>query len=292
MRNVSMKNLSILALAAAGAIAAFPACAEKVGNVGAVNVSAHGAPPGGAKHPLAVGLGVENRERIETSAEGSAQIVFKDTSTMTVGRNSSVVIDDFVYNGSRSRQGVTVAKGVMRFVGGGVSHESGATLKAPTASIGIRGGSVMVGLGGECEALVYHQNGVAEVVGARGDSQILNRPGFGVCARSGGVSEPFRVPPEMVAAMNAQMASRIGQSGGAKRKPSNEEANLLLGHDRPPSVEPPPGLDALGPVWAGNALVQSRTSVENQPFMPPGPPPEEEAPCRGEGCGGDYYYRF
>jgi hypothetical protein len=246
-----------------------------------VNVSAHGTPPGASKRPLAVGLGVETRERIETTADGSAQIVFNDSSTMTVGRNSSVVIDDFVYNGAAGSQGVTVAKGVMRFVGGGVSHGSGATLKTPTASIGLRGGSVLVRIGGECEALVVHQNGVAEITGAAGDSQTLNRPGFGVCARSSGVSEPFRVPPEMIASLNAQMASQIGQSGGAKAKPRNSDANLALGDDRPASVEPPPGLDSLGPVWAGNALVQSRANVENQPAPPP---PVVEEPY------GDYPY--
>jgi hypothetical protein len=263
-------RFSILALASlAGLVVAVgPAAAEKVGNVGAVNVSAHGTPPGAAKHVLAVGLGVEKRERIETSTDGSAQIVFNDTSTMTVGRNSSVVIDDFVYTGGGGSQGVSIAKGVMRFVGGGVSHGSGASVKTPTASIGVRGGSVLVRVGGECGTLVFHQIGTAHVVGANGDTQTLNRAGFGVCARSDGLSEPFRVPAETIAAMSAQMASQAGQSGGVKNKPRNQSANLALGDDRPPSVEPPPGLDALGPVWAGNAIVQSRANVENQPVPP------------------------
>jgi len=281
-----MKKVSLPALAAALALAAFPAAAERVGNVGAVNVSAHGTPPGAIKRPLSVGLGVEKRERIETAGEGSAQIVFNDSSTMTVGRNSSVVIDDFVYNGSSGSQGVTIAKGALRFVGGGVSHGAGATLKTPTASIGVRGGSVLVRIGGECEALVVHQNGVADIVGPRGDSQTLNRPGFGVCARSSGVSEPFRVPAEMIASLNAQMASKIGQSGGAKAKPRNSDANLALGDDRPPSVEPPPGLDALGPVWAGNALAQSRANVENQPAPPVVVEEREYYPEYPEGSGG------
>jgi hypothetical protein len=269
-----MNNRSIYALAATFALATFPACAEKVGNVGAVNVSAHGTPPGGGKHALSVGLGVQKRERIETTADGSAQVIFNDSSTMTVGRNSSVVVDDFVYKGSSGNQGLSVAKGVMRFVGGGVSHGSGATLKTPTASIGVRGGSVAIQVGGECGTLIVHQNGTAEVSGLAGDSQILDRPGFGVCARTTGVSEPFRVPPELIAAINAQMASRNGQSGGAKNKPKSEEANLLLGHDRPPSIEPPPGLDALGAFWTGNSLVQSQSNAQNQPTPPP-PAPEE-----------------
>jgi hypothetical protein len=271
-----MTNITKAALIPALLLAAFPAAAEKVGNVGAVNVAAHGTPPGGAKHALALGLGVEKRERIETAAEGSAQIVFNDSSTMTVGRNSSVVIDDFVYDGGAGAQGVTVAKGVLRFVGGGVSHGSGTTLKTPTASIGLRGGSVQirVGGGGDCESLIVHQNGVADIVGARGDQQTLNRPGFAVCANAGGLSEPFRAPAQMIASMNAQMASLGAQSGGAKARPSNQGAAFALGDTRPASVEPPPGLDALGPTWAGNALVQSRANVENQPA--PEPPRHEE----------------
>lgn len=261
--------------AAVLSLAAFPALAEKVGNVGAVNVAAHGTPPGAAKRALTVGLGVEKRERIETSADGSAQIVFNDTSTMTVGRNSSIVIDDFVYNGESGSQGVSIAKGVMRFVGGGVSHGSGANLKTPTASIGVRGGSAMVRVGGECETLVVHQYGVIEIAGGAGDSQTLNRAGFGVCARRAGISEPFRVPAETIAAMMAQMASRGGQRGGAKRQPENEEANLALGNDRAASVEAPPGLEALAPMWSGNALVQSSANIVNQP-APVATPPQQE----------------
>lgn len=266
-----MKKISVLALAASAALVAAPACAEKVGNVGAVNHNAHGTPPGSSKRPLAVGLGVQKRERIETQGEGNAQIIFNDTSTMSIGRNSSVVIDDFVYSGGGGSQGVSMAKGVMRFVGGGVSHTSGANVRTPTASIGVRGGSAMFRVGGECGTLVVHQIGRTEVSGV-GNSEILNRPGYGVCVPSGGpVSEPFKVPPETIAALLAATASQGAQKGGARRRPSNEEADLALGHDRAPDVVGSPGLDALTPFWAGNAIVQSRANVDNQP----GPPPQQ-----------------
>jgi hypothetical protein len=128
-----MKKFSAAATTAL-ALVAGPALADNVGNVGAVNQSAHGTPPGAAKRSLSVGLGVQRRERIETSPYGSAQIVFNDTSTMTVGRNSAVTVDDFVYSqGGGGQQGVSMAKGVMRFVGGGVSHEGGTKLRTPTA---------------------------------------------------------------------------------------------------------------------------------------------------------------
>lgn len=286
-----MQKAFVAALASVMACVAGPAAAEKVGNVGAVNASAHGTPPGAVKRPLTVGAAVEKRERIETSSDGSAQIVFDDTSTMTVGRNSSVVIDDFAYKGGDGNQGMSIAKGVMRFVGGGVSHVSGAKLTTPTAVIGIRGGSALVRVGGECGTLVVHQVGVVEVAAA-GESQTLDRPGFGVCATSSGVSEPFRVPAETIAVITAQMGSRAGQSGGARRRPSGAEANLALGDHRPPNLEPPSGLDALEALWAGNGLAQSRANVQNQPSPPLSPPTRSmpsgsdvtSTPCVGAAC--------
>ncbi len=265
MNKLSMAATTVLALVAA------PALAEKVGNVGAVNQSAHGTPPGAAKRSLSVGLGVQRRERIETSPEGSAQIVFGDTSTMTVGRNSAVTIDDFVYSGGRGQQGVSMAKGVMRFVGGGVSHEGGTKLRTPTASIGLRGGTALIQVGGSCGTLIVHQYGSIDVGG-----RTLARAGYGVCAPNGGpVSEPFLVPPEKIAEIIAALESGKRQRGGARRQPTSEEAHLALGNDRPPDVVSPPGLDALGPVWFGNALVQSRANVDNQPAPLLAPAPQD-----------------
>ncbi|WP_292532571.1 FecR family protein [Methylocystis sp.] len=262
MKKLSAAATTVLTLVAGQALA------DNVGNVGAVNQTAHGTPPGAAKRSLSVGLGVQRRERIETSPQGSAQIVFNDTSTMTVGRNSAITIDDFVYSGGgRGQQGVSMAKGVMRFVGGGVSHEGGAKLRTPTASIGVRGGTALIQIGGSCGTLVVHQYGFIDVGG-----QTLTRSGYGVCAPRGGpVSEPFLVPPEKIAEIIAALESGKRQRGGAKREPTSEEAHLALGNDRPPDVVTPPGLDALGPVWFGNALVQSRANVDNQPAPLPTP---------------------
>lgn len=250
----------ILSLAFLGAPAAQ---AERIGKIGSVNVSAFGTPPNAQKRPLQIGLGVENRERIETNAEGTAQVLFNDTSTMTVGRNSSVVLDDFVYAPNGGVQGVTLAKGVMRFVGGSVSHQSGAGIRTPTASIAIRGGSAIVSVTAEGD-LIVHQHGRIMLEGA-GETRILTRPGFGVFAPTGGpMSEPFRVTPETIAALNARLDSRRGQSGGSKRKPTNQEAELLMGDGRQANIEPSGLMDALNVFWAGNTLVQSKANAENQ----------------------------
>jgi hypothetical protein len=258
--------LATLAQASAGARA------ETVGNVGAANQSARGTPPGQSGHTLTLGGSVANRERIETSADGSAQIVFLDTSTMTVGRNSAVTVDHFVYNGNAGAgaQGLSLAKGVMRFVGGGVSHSSGAQVKTPSASIGVRGGAALVSLGGECGALVILQNGVVTVSNAS-DTTTLTRAGYGVCAPAdgGAIPEATLISASTIAALNARLVSKGRQTAGAVTQPDDPDARRKLGHERAPDETPFTGLDLLAPVWGGDAIVRSHAGVINQPTTPP-----------------------
>jgi hypothetical protein len=249
--------------------------AESVGNVGAVNQSAHGAPPGQPARQLSLGANIENRERIETNADGSAQILFRDTSTMTIGRNSTVTVDRFVYSGDSGAgsQGLSLAKGVMRFVGGGVSHEGGTQVRVPAASIGVRGGSALFDTdspcGGELIVLLY---GVVEITSSIG-SVTLTRPGYGVCLCANGLlSEPIPVPSGWIAPIEARLSSTPGQTGGASRPPQNSEAGLRLGQSRPPTdiaqLGAPDWLDNLSMIWTGNALVQSHSAVLNLPAPP------------------------
>lgn len=255
---------------------ALPALAENVGNVGAVNQAAHGTPPGGSTRTLSVGLGVVGKERIVTNDRGNVQIVFRDKSTMTVGHGSSVTIDKFVYAGDAraASQGVAIAKGVLRFVGGEVSHVRGTQVKTPTASIGIRGGTAMIRVGGSCGTLVALQFGVARVANSQG-SALLTRPGFAVCAPSNGpVSAAFRLSAADTATLIQSFASLPGQRGGAAVPPTNANADQQLADTRLPDHFD--GLEFLGTFWFGNSLVQSNANASNQPAPPPlqlTPPP-------------------
>ncbi|MBI1869017.1 MAG: FecR domain-containing protein [Methylocystis sp.] len=287
-----------LLLAASLAVIAFGAEAQSVGNVGAVNQTARGTAPGQSARALSIGAGVVNRERVETSGAGNAQIVFLDKSTMTIGRNSAVTIDRFVYdaNAGGGAQSVSLAKGVLRFVGGEVSHGAGANVRTPTASVGVRGGIGLFALGGPQGTLIVNQYGVLTVANQSG-SVTLSRPGFGVYVPSsnGPISEPFLVPAEMIAWLNAQLGSGPGQAGGATDPPTNSEAQQRLGDSQPPSdlasQADTPGLDMLNLFWTGNAFVQSRAGVVHHPLpsftppSPPPPPPPESPSCPCGMCG-------
>ena len=62
--------------------------AQNSGRVGAVNLDATGTPPGAASRTLTIGTNVIFKERVQTSAQGSTQIMFPDSSTLNVGRTA------------------------------------------------------------------------------------------------------------------------------------------------------------------------------------------------------------
>src|SRR5262245_29021790 len=117
------------------------AAAQTVGTAGAVNPQAQG-----GDRVLQVGSNIIFRERISTSASGSTQVIFVDKTTLSIGPNSNILIDEFVYNpnAGSGRMTLTLTKGAMRMVGGNVTHTEGATIKTPLAVIGVRGGVAAV----------------------------------------------------------------------------------------------------------------------------------------------------
>ena len=151
-RSVMRLAMAILGLA----LCAAPqlALADTVGTAAAVKPASTGTPPGGSARTLAVGTAIVSRERLRTTGTGSVQVMFNDKSTLTVGPNSDVVIDEFVYNpgAGGGKFATRLTKGALRFVGGEISHTAGATINTPVATLGIRGGAAFVTHDAACES--------------------------------------------------------------------------------------------------------------------------------------------
>ncbi len=81
---------------------------------------AFGAAPGAAEQTLVIGAGLVQNEKIRTTADGTANVIFADRSTLTVGKGSQVVLDKFVYDPATGDGGLALdlAQGALRFVGG------------------------------------------------------------------------------------------------------------------------------------------------------------------------------
>ena len=119
-----------------------PAAADKVGVAAAVNPDAFSSLAGAPQSQLNIGKSIFFNERINTTTSGVVQVLLVDGSTFTVGPDSDLVIDKFVYD-PKKRTGQIAAsfsKGVMRFVGGKISkNEDAVTVKTPAGALAIRG---------------------------------------------------------------------------------------------------------------------------------------------------------
>ena len=243
------------------------AIAETVGAVSAVNPSASGIVPGGGSRMLSLGQDVLFRETIKTTGEGSAQLAFLDRSTLNVGQNSSLVIDEFVYNpaSGTGSMGLSLSKGVLRFVGGQISHTAGVTIRTPVATVGLRGGSATVGYAGPkgngatCEGAIFINHIGSLTLKNKVDQISINHPGYGVCvvADDQPFPKPFRVPDNVLQAYLGSATSHGDQHGGSSNPPSDQMTERA-GFDFPRLDPPgnPPGsnpFDVISVINAGNS---------------------------------------
>src|SRR5262245_32543839 len=203
--------------------------AQTVGAAGAVNPQAQS-----GDRVLQVGSNIIFRERISTSTSGSTQIIFVDKTTLNIGPNSNILIDEFVYNpnAGSGQMTVTLTKGAMRMVAGNVSHTQGATIKTPLATIGVRGGVATVKHDAKGGTQAINHFGTLTVTACQrqlsstsdaqpghacaGGSETIGRPGYGVSIKAAGTapSPPAPVPQAEIAALTQQLTSQPTQSGG------------------------------------------------------------------------------
>ena len=94
----------------------------------------------GAAGPLSVGNSVYRNEVVRTGTDSLAKLIFLNSTNLSVGPTSRVVLDRFVYEGDPGAEKVAVglAKGVFRFTTGTLDKKA-YTITTPTAAIGVRG---------------------------------------------------------------------------------------------------------------------------------------------------------
>ncbi len=98
----------------------------QVGIASAVVPSTVGSPRSAASRTLVLGADILFKERINTDRAGQAQIIFLDHSSLAIAPNSSLVIDEFVYDPDKSagKLAVSASKGLLRYIGGKISKGS------------------------------------------------------------------------------------------------------------------------------------------------------------------------
>jgi hypothetical protein len=219
-----------------------------IGAVSAVNQSANAVLSGGGTKTLTLGQDVLFKEAIHTTGAGSAQVAFIDRSTLNIGQNSTVVIDEFVFNPATGNgaMGLSISKGVMRFVGGQISHTTGIAVNTPVATVGLRGGSATIGIAGpkdkngDCEGTIFVNHIGTLTLKNKVDQLSITRPGYGVCVVSDDLPfpPPFFIPDKLLQKYIRSATSQGDQHGGVNDLPTDQMASRA-GFDFP-RLGPPP----------------------------------------------------
>lgn len=268
-----------LALAAPLLLPAATAQAVEVGVAAAVNRDAFGTPPGATRTTKVLGDNVIFRERIETSGDGLVQVLLVDGSTFTVGANSDLVIDEFVYDpdAGSGKLVVSFGKGVARFVGGKLSkNKGGVTVKTPVGTIGIRGGIANLNLegGNPTFSLLFGEE--LTFTGNGGGTRRIFENGYTFQIGANGLPNIRRTTQNDLGNVQKGLSSRGGQAGGAAQKPTNNKvansgvpnANSNLGAVNTMPPPKPPLVQTTNPdnidqtVVQPNRVTQSTTSED------------------------------
>lgn len=152
------------------------------------------------------------------------QILLLDETVFTIGPDSALVVDEFVYDPSTDagRVQATVAKGVFRFVTGKIAKKRPSDMKVslPSGQIGVRGTivagsaddatrtSLVILLGDGAAGASQSAAPSIEVCNA-GTCETIVSVGFGVriLGPDAPPTEPFRVPSEQIEAILAALAN-------------------------------------------------------------------------------------
>ncbi|MCE9524062.1 MAG: FecR domain-containing protein [Alphaproteobacteria bacterium] len=130
------------AVIAAATIYAFSAAAnaEPVGNASALIPDAVQAVPQGTKSDLKLRDAIIRNAELATADKGALEVTFLDGSKLTMGANSRLTVDEYVYTGpgGTGKQTVRYTKGLFRFLSGSIPKDQ-VKIETPTVTIGIRG---------------------------------------------------------------------------------------------------------------------------------------------------------
>ncbi len=227
---------------------------------------------------LAGGQEIFLGDRIVTGPGGGLQILLLDGTTFSIGPNSSMVIDEFVFDPATGAGKLTasVARGTLRVISGRLARQDREAIRVrlPTATVGVRGTMAVFAGGPNGFFIGLFGIGADNSVGrpqsylfvhGNGGGIGIYRTGFGCTVTPANpVCNPQPVGPEFLSTL-------LGQIGGQMRQVSLEEFERLTGLDLVAALrllQTPGGFEHLWQTIAN--VLQDQNRPGNAP--PPAPP--------------------
>jgi len=234
-----MQRLGFLTVAVmAGAALSTPGfAAEQAGVSGGVQGQIQLASVG-----VAIGRQVKSGEqifigdRIRSGGDAGMQVMLLDESVFTVGADSDITIDEFVYDPNTNVGKVTasIGKGAFRFITGKIAaaRPEAMEVRTPTSTIGVRG-TIVYGLNTDTESIAIlggpgpqknssDRQGGINVRGSGGDAVEVRRSGYAAITRGNQTIVQFadaallqRVYTQLFAARTRAAGNSQQLNGGA-----------------------------------------------------------------------------
>jgi hypothetical protein len=140
---------------------------------------------------------LEKGTKVITGSSGHIRMKLPDDTTFTIGPNSDIVIDEFVYDPDKTPKTIvaSVSKGVFRWVTGNVKPDpQKMKVKLPVGTIGIRGTDFEVTVNPDGSGFVILYFGQLEITEKKtGFTFILDAGHKVTCSADGSVSRPIKV---------------------------------------------------------------------------------------------------
>ena len=223
---------------------------EQIGVAAAVNRNTTDLTLEQERKLVEAGYQIIQNHTIETDEIGKAQMLLLDGTAFSVGPNSSVVLDRFIYNPETAEGSLEVtARGLLRIVGGKVTKKQPALIRTNSATVGIRGGIGIVQTDGSQvnatflygEEMTVTPNCVdLDTFGDQCGSDFITtitEPGFSVTVESADSepSEPEPVTEESLEAVQDELEA--SEEEPAEEESSSDESSSEESSDESSSEE-------------------------------------------------------
>ena len=276
--NAEKRSLVVAAgLILISAVAA--SAAENIGVTAAVTNKVTGTFEGDERK-LDIGSGIFQDETIDTWKDSTTQLMFRDETTLTMGPDSSMVLDKFVFDpdSNTGEMLLSTTKGAFRFITGSVDPSS-YSIETPIATMGVRG-TIIEWRVNKNNVLLKLVHGAADICNSGGQCVSLDLPGTYVVTDgsdfTGGEDGDTSGTIVLEEADNSLYALFLGSK---RFIPLQNTPQLTVAPPGPPPPPPPPGggpppppppppvVDGFAPVLTGAGSVPSGLSAGLSPGL-------------------------
>ena len=177
----------------------------------------------GKTEPLALHAGIRVSDTIQTDAAGRVKILFNDDSSVSLGPNTTMDMNEYADSGDKPAFAVTMPQGMIRAITGTIvdKNPEGFKMSSPEATVGIRGTIVTMhverGQEGRVRTKVFVENTRRRVY-----VNNENVPSGNKWIREDGASRQERITPEDRRHIGRELAFRGGQGSAAAAPEAGE----------------------------------------------------------------------